>query len=260
MSHPEQLAFIAACVTANADLVRGAAVLEVGSYDVNGSVRSLFADAGRYVGVDLVTGPGVDVVSAGSEFDAPDGSFDITVSGECFEHDPGWEETLAAMVRLTRPGGLVIVTCASRGRIEHGTRRTTAAESPGTQAVGSDHYRNVSRGELEALPLGGWFDEHLVHYAPRAADLYLCGVRAGSVAGTGGRLPDPANVVAAAQLMSRSDRLVRLPVRTLALVVRDERRFQSLATRYWRLVLGAGAVARRTGLRRDPAGGPGPST
>jgi len=44
--------------------VRGKSVIEVGSLDVNGTLRSIIAPLGpaRYVGVDLEAGPGVDVV------------------------------------------------------------------------------------------------------------------------------------------------------------------------------------------------------
>jgi len=41
-------------------------VLEVGSYDVNGSVRPIFSDRERfphYTGVDMRAGPGVDRVA-----------------------------------------------------------------------------------------------------------------------------------------------------------------------------------------------------
>ena len=44
-------------------------VLECGSYNVNGSVRGLFA-AREYVGLDWRPGPGVDVVSLVHEYQA----------------------------------------------------------------------------------------------------------------------------------------------------------------------------------------------
>lgn len=245
MSHPEQLGFFSACVAANRQLLAGARVLEIGSYDVNGSVRRLFEGAGEYVGVDLVEGPGVDRVVDGSAIDDPDGSWDVTLSGECFEHDPHWEDTLATMVRVTRPGGLVAFTCASRGRIEHGTSRTTATESPGTQSVGLDHYRNVSAAQVRALRLDEWFSSWMLHYAPVAADLYFAGVRRGAPpAGLGtAELPPGASVEALADLTPRRDRALRAPVRALTHVIRDEDTFQEVATRYWRGVLVVGGAA-----------------
>lgn len=245
MSHPEQLGFFAACVASNRELVAGARVLEVGSYDVNGSVRRLFEGAREYVGVDLVEGPGVDRVVDGSAIDDPDGSWDVTVSGECFEHDPHWEDTFRTMVRLARPGGLVAFTCASRGRIEHGTSRTTATESPGTQSVGLDHYRNVSAAQVRALPLDDWFTSWMLHFAPVAADLYFAGVRRGATeagAGSAG-LPARAVVESLAGLTPRRDRALRAPVRALARVIHDEDTFQHVATRYWRGVLVVGGAA-----------------
>src|SRR5437660_12882406 len=97
MSHPEQRGFFAAVAEANQRLITGAKVLEIGSYDVNGSVRSLFSAAHEYVGVDLQGGPGVDLIAFGNEIDHPDGSYDVTLSGSCFEHDPQWKETFRNM-------------------------------------------------------------------------------------------------------------------------------------------------------------------
>jgi hypothetical protein len=105
MSHPEQLGFFRAVAEANAPLIAGASVLEIGSYDVNGSIRSMFDAAGKYVGVDLDRGPGVDLVAFGHEVDHPDCTYDITLSGECFEHDQYWRETFLNMVRMTRIQG-----------------------------------------------------------------------------------------------------------------------------------------------------------
>ena len=43
------------------ELFTGTRVLEVGSLDINGSVRPIFTDC-EYVGLDLGPGPGVDVI------------------------------------------------------------------------------------------------------------------------------------------------------------------------------------------------------
>lgn len=237
MSHPEQLGFFAAVAEANAELLRGGRVVEIGSYDVNGSVRKIFDGWAEYVGVDLDEGPGVDLVGYGHEVAIADGHFDAAISGECFEHDPHWADTLANMARMTRPGGLVAFTCASVGRPEHGTRRTDLEESPGTQAVGLDYYRNLSRADLErALPLDELFSSYRSWYLPTSFDLYFAGVRAGDPGDAPvARLPREEAVAQLGSLMSLPHRLVRLPLRALARLPQE--RYQAVALPYWRALL-----------------------
>lgn len=93
------------------------AVLEVGSYDENGSVRRLFGDC-SYMGVDERPGPGVDRVASGNLLPFPDCTFDVVVSTEALEHDRFPWRTVAEMTRVAHPGGTVIVTC--RGFDERG--------------------------------------------------------------------------------------------------------------------------------------------
>ncbi len=179
MSHPEQLGFFAAVAEANQGFLEGGRVLEVGSYDVNGTVRGFFPGATEYVGVDLTDGPGVDVVGYGHELDFPDGHFDAALSAECFEHDPHWRSTFGNMVRMTRQGGLVAFTCASRGRPEHGTTRTGVGGSPGTQAVGLDYYQNLTTDDFSGLPLDDMFISYRFWYMRTHFDLFFAGIRSG---------------------------------------------------------------------------------
>lgn len=238
MSHPQQHAYVASVVAANPGLASGR-VLEVGSYDVNGTIRDLFG--GDYLGVDLTPGPGVDLVASGTDLDDPDG-FDVTVSTECFEHDPRWRETFANMARLTRPGGLTVFTCASRGRVEHGTRRTLVGDSPGTQAEGSDYYRNVTADDFTGIDLDGWFRMWRFDTYALTGDLYFTGVRHGPGSG---RLPDPPDPRALARMMPLHLRAARLPLLGLLAVTRSERAFQRLAVPYWMVLL---RTANRLGL------------
>lgn len=234
MSHPEQIGFFAATAAANCGLIANSKVLEVGSYDVNGSVRNLFHTASEYVGVDLDAGPGVDVVAYGHEVDHEDGAYDVALSGECFEHDQHWTATFENMMRMTRPGGLVAFTCASRGRPEHGTTRSDAVLSPGTQAQGLDHYRNLTAEDFEGcLPLNSWFSEFRFWYMPLAFDLYFAGVRAGNVAGRPkARLPEAQHVQRLKSLMPFPHKIVRAPLAALSRAL-PEARYQPIILPYW---------------------------
>jgi len=154
-------------------------ILEVGSYDINGSVRNLFNGC-DYTGADLDEGPGVDVVSSGHELAFPASTFDITISCECFEHNPYWRETFLNMHRMTKEGGLVIITVASKGRWEHGTKRTSPSYSPGTQAQGIDYYHNLTEKEFEtAFGLHALFNRFKFFKMSTSKDLFFCGWKTG---------------------------------------------------------------------------------
>lgn len=173
MSHLQQQKFLALVdelfIPGNKEGLR---ILEIGSYDVNGSIRKVFAGS-SYTGVDLCEGPGVDVVESGHKVSYPDQTFDLTLSMECFEHNPHWVATFINMHRMTKTDGLVIVSCAGRGRLEHGTSRTSPKSSPGTRAVGSDYYRNLRPRDFEALDLPQLFTTW--HVCAMGTDVYFVG-------------------------------------------------------------------------------------
>lgn len=182
MAHPQQLKFFSIVeelfVRTHMPNIR---ILEVGSYDVSGSVRQFFAGC-EYIGADLIQGPGVDLVCSGHQIEFDDCSFDMALSSECFEHNPYWLETFMNMHRMTKPGGLVVFSCASRGRPEHGTIRTSSGKSfsPGTAAEGWDYYKNLNRSDFEnALNMGKLFSAHKFFYMPKSWDLYFCGQKIG---------------------------------------------------------------------------------
>ncbi len=92
-------------------------VIDIGSYDVNGSYRTLFnRPAWSYVGIDLSEGPGVDVVlKTPYTFPLPTASVDLVVSGQAFEHVEYFWETWLEMLRVLRPGGKIFLIAPSRG-------------------------------------------------------------------------------------------------------------------------------------------------
>jgi SAM-dependent methyltransferase len=91
--------------------------LDIGSYDVNGSYRTLFdSPKWRYTGVDLEKGPGVDVVlTSPYRFPFASRSKDVIVSGQAFEHVEYFWMSWLEMIRVLKPGGLIFLIAPSRG-------------------------------------------------------------------------------------------------------------------------------------------------
>ena len=99
--------------------VTGKRVLEVGSLDVNGSVRGDVVALGpaEYVGIDIRPGPGVDEICDAGDLVARFGenAFDVVVSTELLEHARDWRRIVSNIKRVTKPGGVLIVSTRSFG-------------------------------------------------------------------------------------------------------------------------------------------------
>lgn len=182
MAHPQQQEFVASIKQIFPKFFKQKRVLEIGSLDINGSVRQHF-EMCDHIGIDVAPGPGVDIVCQGQEFAAPDSSFDVVISCEVMEHNPYWKETFQNMIRLCKPGGLVLMTCATVGRPEHGTTRTSTNDSPLTIAIGWDYYRNLTSSDFKKLiPIRNWFSVHMFCSSYSFWDLYFVGFRIGASA------------------------------------------------------------------------------
>lgn len=114
--------------TAAEEWVRGSVVgwgdvkvaLDLGSFDINGSVRRILGPEWGVLGIDARPGPGVDRVLEGHRITVQEfGNFPLVTCCEVFEHDPWWSLTLRTLWYLVAPGGLMIVTCAGPGRAPH---------------------------------------------------------------------------------------------------------------------------------------------
>jgi SAM-dependent methyltransferase len=114
--HPSVMAWVEHRVV-TIDL-EGLDVLEVGSYDVNGSVRPLFDGCRSYFGIDKRPGPGVDLV-ADIEWNLLDhvypNSWDIVVCCEMLEHTPHPADAANGILRAMHPGSHLILTTRSEG-------------------------------------------------------------------------------------------------------------------------------------------------
>jgi len=96
-------------------------ILDLGSMDVNGSYKPIFDSTGWiYQGVDLSTGPNVDLVLQNpySWKEIPSGSADVFVSGQAFEHIEFFWITILEVMRVLRTGGLCCII-APAGGFEH---------------------------------------------------------------------------------------------------------------------------------------------
>jgi SAM-dependent methyltransferase len=97
----------------------GKDVLEVGSFNVNGSVRPMVEgyDSRTYVGIDRTDGPGVDRVVDVESLTETLGvdCADVLISTEMLEHCTNWRRCVREMVEALRPGGLLLLTTRSGG-------------------------------------------------------------------------------------------------------------------------------------------------
>jgi len=96
-------------------------VLDVGSYDVNGSYKHLFAEKKYlYTGLDMEAGPNVDLVLKNPyDWDAiATDSFDVVISGQAFEHIEFFWITMSEMTRVLKKDGLLCLI-APNGCGEH---------------------------------------------------------------------------------------------------------------------------------------------
>jgi SAM-dependent methyltransferase len=151
-----------------------AEILEVGSRDINGGVRDLFDDC-TYIGTDVSEGPGVDMIGLAHMLAFPDGYFKTVVSTEMLEHDPHWEKSLRNMARMVAPGGMLLITCATTGRLKHGTADAEPSDNPAHAELG-EHYKNLDTrdfaGAMDLNEFSFRFEENRENH-----DLYFVGIK-----------------------------------------------------------------------------------
>jgi SAM-dependent methyltransferase len=157
-------------------------VLDVGSGDINGNNRFLFENC-LYEGNDVYSAKNVTIVSKTSALTFEDEYFDTICSTECFEHDPEYKESFQKIIKMLKPGGLFFFTCASTGRAEHGTRRTTPNDSFGT--IGNvqgwtDYYKNLTFQDFDnVINVEKTFKVFGSYYNSYSKDLYFYGIKTG---------------------------------------------------------------------------------
>ena len=119
--------------------IQGKRVLEVGSLDVSGSLRPIveFYNPREYIGVDIVSGRGVDLICDARDLIAAFGpdSFDLVLSTEMLEHVHHWKDAIHNLKAVTRPGGTILVTTRSEGFPYHGYPHDYWRFAPGDMEI-----------------------------------------------------------------------------------------------------------------------------
>lgn len=154
-------------------------VLDIGSLDINGCNRELFIDC-DYYGLDIGPGKNVDIVSLAHEYNAPDQSYDVLVSGNAFEHDMHFPKTLKNMIRLLKSGGLMFFSCAGKDYPEHGTRSKSPSSCPLTMQdeAWKDYYKNVTEEWVrEIICVEDYFSPFEFEYYAKSKDLRFWGIK-----------------------------------------------------------------------------------
>lgn len=98
--------------------IRGKKIIEVGSYDVNGSLRYFIEllEPKKYIGVDIVMGPGVDIVCPAEKLVKKFGknSFDVVISTCMLEHTREWKASVSNIKNICKQNGIIIIIVPSQ--------------------------------------------------------------------------------------------------------------------------------------------------
>lgn len=93
-------------------------LLEIGSLNINGTARD-HLEATLWVGIDIVTGPDVDLVCDAEATNFEPESFDTILSTSMAEHNPRWREGLSHNLRWMKSGGLLLLSWGAEGNGHH---------------------------------------------------------------------------------------------------------------------------------------------
>jgi SAM-dependent methyltransferase len=120
--HPSALincsAFFDAYTQSISQISSNPRVLEIGSQNINGSIRECCPPSFDYIGVDFVEGVGVDLVLSDPYIlPFPDESFDVVVTSSCLEHSEMFWLIYIEMLRVISPSGLLYVNAPSNGEL-----------------------------------------------------------------------------------------------------------------------------------------------
>lgn len=140
--------------------------LDFGGRDINGSTRELLPNT-KWTGLDIVPGPGVDIVRDAT-LDWPDDykTYDMVITTELFEHVEDWRGVIRTCAQALSNSGeeMLFITCASTGRRPHGA-------SGEMDPPPGEWYQNIEPDEMRRQ-LSKFFAHFEVTYNPNPGDIY----------------------------------------------------------------------------------------
>ena len=232
MAHPEQRDFIVNCLKRFAEKAhKSKNILEVGSQNINGSVKDYFGNIKdkNWFGLDLDCGKDVDFNIPGEIIQLPTAWADISISTECFEHSGSWIDIFKNMIRITKETGLIMLTFAGHGRPVHGTADTGSKWSPFT----TDYYQNIEPKDLyNCLDLRSYFSQYSLEENSQSCDTYFWGIRSNYSENTETTSPEESLARARGQLnnIMIENKALKLQIQTLETsekkLVKLQERFQ----------------------------------
>ena len=87
---------------------RPSRVVDIGSFDVNGCLKPLFAGV-EYTGIDILSGPNVDIVTEPYSFPFMNNSIECIVSANCMEHVSMPWRWVIELDRILQVGGHAVI-------------------------------------------------------------------------------------------------------------------------------------------------------
>lgn len=102
------------------DSLAGLTVVEVGALEGGANDIRPLVEArlpARYVGIDVIAGPGVDLVGTVEQLTATTGMHvaELVVCAEVMEHVRDWRAAISELKRALKPAGLLLITTRSPG-------------------------------------------------------------------------------------------------------------------------------------------------
>lgn len=188
MAHKEQIEYVNRVKNRFPHFFKNQKVLGIGTFNVCGTEEEYFDDC-DYSGLDLGPGEGVDIVCPAQDYEAPNETYDVIISCECWEHNPFYRESIQNAIRMLKSGGFFIFTCATTGRPVHGVRsleEESKLKFPNWKTMpnvikedwDNEYYKNLTEDDIrECIDVDDIFKDYQFEINQDHCDLYFWGIK-----------------------------------------------------------------------------------